>query len=320
MVTYANIDIYFNSIVVNMLYFQNRCLCTLLLFKICSLSLYYYYTGKYMHKTKKLIRVSDLMFLVTGLFVFLFSRCDSFRPGSIVHSIERVGRIITRTKASQSNDEGFLLRKNVELYSSISVNNSLHNTIPSVRELTKPEVLSPAGGWPQLIAACSNGADAVYFGLQEGFNARVRASNFGIDDVERVMIYLHDRGVKGYVVVNILVFDEEMMKLEPLIRRLASAGVDALIMQDIGAVELVRKIAPNLPVHGSTQMSITDSHGADFATHTLGIDRVVVGRELSLKEITSIALKSEAEVEAFVHGALCVSYSGQCFSSEAWGA
>lgn len=258
------------------------------------------------------------MFLVTGLF-FLLSRCGSFRPISIV---ERAGKIITRTQASShSSDETLLLRKNVELYSSISVNNSLHN-MPSVRELgmlTKPEVLSPAGGWPQLIAACSNGADAVYFGLQEGFNARVRASNFGIEDVERVMIYLHDRGVKGYVVVNILVFDEEMMKLEPLIRRLASAGVDALIMQDIGAVELVRKIAPNLPVHGSTQMSITDSHGADFATHTLGIDRVVVGRELSLKEITSIALKSEAEVEAFVHGALCVSYSGQCFSSEAWG-
>ena len=259
------------------------------------------------------------MLLFTGLFVF-FSRCISFRPASLVHSLGRVGRIITE-RASQFSDETFLLRKNVELYSSLSMNNSLLN-IPSIREfggMTKPEVLSPAGGWPQLIAACSNGADAVYFGLQEGFNARVRASNFGIDDIEKVMIYLHDRGVKGYVVVNILVFDEEMMKLEPLIRRLASAGVDALIMQDIGAVDLVRKIAPNLPVHGSTQMSITDSHGADFATQKLGIDRVVVGRELSIKEINAIALKSEAEVEAFVHGALCVSYSGQCFSSEAWG-
>lgn len=185
--------------------------------------------------------------------------------------------------------------------------------------LFKPEVLSPAGGWEQLMAACANGADAVYFGLQEGFNARARANNFAIDEIENVMEYLHDRGVKGYVVVNILVFDEEMEKLEPLILRLAHAGVDALIMQDIGAVKLVRQVAPHLPIHGSTQMSITDAHGADFASRQLGVDRVVVGRELSIKEIHSVASQSDAEVEAFVHGALCVSYSGQCFSSEAWG-
>ena len=105
----------------------------------------------------------------------------------------------------------------------------------------------------------------MYFGLQDGFNARARASNFPIDELPDVMNYLHDRNVKGYLVLNVLVFDEEMKKLSSLIPKIALSGVDALIMQDIGAVALVHKIAPNLPIHGSTQMSITDSKGAIFA-------------------------------------------------------
>lgn len=113
-------------------------------------------------------------------------------------------------------------------------------------------------------------------------------------------------------------FDEEMSTLEVLIRRLAVSGVDALIVQDIGAVKLARTIAPNLPIHGSTQMSLTDGKGVSFALG-LGVDRVVLGRELSLGEIGSIVRDTSADVEVFVHGALCVSYSGQCFSSEAWG-
>lgn len=171
----------------------------------------------------------------------------------------------------------------------------------------KPEVLSPAGGWPQLRAAVANGANACYFGLQEGFNARARASNFAIEELATVMEFLHERGVKGYLVINILVFDEEMEKLEKLVRRVASAGVDALIMQDLGAVEFVRTIAPNLPIHGSTQMTITDANGARF-TKRLGVERVVVGRELSVEEIASVGKGSNVEIEAFVHGALCVSY------------
>lgn len=205
-------------------------------------------------------------------------------------------------------------RKNVDLYQSIATTGVEENR----RMLYKPEILSPAGGWPQARAAVANGADAIYFGLQEGFNARARASNFAIDELPALMEYLHERGVKGYTVVNVLVFDEEMSKLEELIKKLAIAGVDALIMQDIGAAAFARKVAPSLPVHGSTQMTITDSNGALFA-EKLGIDRVVVGRELSLTEIDSVSRKSGVEVEAFVHGALCVSYSGQCFSSEAWG-
>ena len=208
------------------------------------------------------------------------------------------------------------LRKNAELYSAIGGSAA---TPANRRRLFKPEVLAPAGGWPQLKAAIANGADAVYFGLQEGFNARARASNFAIDEVPELMAYLHERGCKGYTVVNVLVFDEEMQRLEDVIKKLAKAGVDALIMQDIGAAKFARTVAPNLPVHGSTQMTITDANGAIFAEKRLGLDRVVVGRELSIAEIDSVSSNSGTEVEAFVHGALCVSYSGQCFSSEAWG-
>jgi collagenase-like PrtC family protease len=218
------------------------------------------------------------------------------------------------------------LRKNVGLYTEFGTEvakprlESIEYFATGSGKLYKPEVLSPAGGWPQLKAAIANGADAVYFGLQEGFNARARASNFNIDELEEVMNYLHDRGAKGYLVINILVFDSEIDRLRELVPRIASAGVDALIMQDLGAAALVHNIAPNLPIHGSTQMSITDGKGVDFTQRLgLGIDRIVVGRELSITEISSIAQSAPVEIEAFVHGALCVSYSGQCFSSEAWG-
>ncbi|KAF5827037.1 peptidase family U32-domain-containing protein [Dunaliella salina] len=183
--------------------------------------------------------------------------------------------------------------------------------------LVKPEILAPAGGWPQVKAACENGADAVYFGTPD-FNARARASNFEASELRELMTYLHARGVKGYVALNILIFDEELEALEQRIREVAAAGVDALIVQDLGAVELIRRVAPGLPIHGSTQMSITSAQGAQFAAG-LGVERIVVGRELSIKDIAKVREQSTAEVEAFVHGALCVSYSGQCFSSEAWG-
>eukprot|EP00775_Hariotina_reticulata_P002854 gene2854-3147_t len=181
----------------------------------------------------------------------------------------------------------------------------------------KPEVLAPAGGWPQLRAAVENGADAVYFGVSE-FNARARAANFAPSELPEVMAYLRQRGVKGYVALNVLIFDEELPRLEHLVRQLATAGVDAVIVQDVGAVALIRRVAPNLPLHGSTQMSITSAEGAEFASG-LGVSRVVLGRELSVAEISKVSAATSAEVEAFCHGALCVSYSGQCYSSEAWG-
>eukprot|EP00854_Cymbomonas_tetramitiformis_P004258 gene4258-5242_t len=185
--------------------------------------------------------------------------------------------------------------------------------------LIKPQVLAPAGGWPQLKAAVHNGADAVYFGLAD-LNARARAANFSSEELPEVMTYLREHGVKGYCTLNVLVFDEELELLESTVRTIADAGVDAVIVQDVGAVKLIQRIAPNLRVHGSTQMSITSAEGVSFAAER-GATRVVLGRELSVKEIAKVSkdVAGHAEIECFVHGALCVSYSGQCFSSEAWG-
>ena len=163
-----------------------------------------------------------------------------------------------------------------------------------------------------------NGADACYFGVSL-FNARARASNFDAEeDLPEVMRYLHAHGVRGYVTLNILIFDTELPAFERQLRLIAAAGVDAVIVQDVGAVAVIRRLAPNLRVHGSTQMSITSAEGARFAER-LGVERVVLGRELSLKEIAQVRRDFGREVEVFVHGALCVSYSGQCLSSEAWG-
>jgi collagenase-like PrtC family protease len=184
----------------------------------------------------------------------------------------------------------------------------------------KPEVLAPAGGWEQAKAAVESGADAVYFGLSD-LNARARAANFDPgEELCELMEYLHSNGVKGYVTINVLVFNNELKTVEARVRQMARAGVDAVIVQDLGVVELIRKVAPNLPIHGSTQMTITSAEGVEFAADQ-GVTRVVVARELSVPEIGKItgAATGIAEVECFVHGALCVSYSGQCFSSEAWG-
>ena len=184
--------------------------------------------------------------------------------------------------------------------------------------LKRPELLAPAGGRAQLEAAVWAGADAVYFGLDTGLNARVRATSFRVDELQATLDYLHERGVRGYLTLNTLVFDEELARAEALVRTAASAGADALIVQDIGLLELARAVAPALPVHGSTQMSVTDAAGVELAAQ-LGCRRVVLGRELSIEDISTIARHSRTEIEVFVHGALCVSYSGQCFSSEAWG-
>lgn len=188
----------------------------------------------------------------------------------------------------------------------------------STRARSKPEVLAPAGGWPQLRAAIESGADCVYLGL-DALNARARASNFTLEELSEVVKYTRSRGRKCYVTMNVLVFDEELKTAERLIRGVAKAGADAVIVQDVGVAKMIRELAPNLPIHGSTQMSVTSAEGARFAKE-LGCKRVVVGRELSVREIAAVkAGCPDVEVEAFVHGALCVSYSGQCFSSEAWG-
>ena len=180
----------------------------------------------------------------------------------------------------------------------------------------KPELMSPAGYWPELQTAIESGADAVYFGLNH-FTARAKVG-FSLDELPEVFQTLHQRSVKGFVTFNTLVFDHELEQAEQAIAAIAAAGADAVIVQDIGVVQLIKAVAPELEIHGSTQMSITSAQGANFAA-SLGCSRVVLGRELSLKDIRKIAAETDVELEAFVHGALCVSYSGQCFSSEAWG-
>ena len=132
------------------------------------------------------------------------------------------------------------------------------------------------------------------------------------------MATLHARGVRGFVTFNTLVFDHELDAAERALVAIAAAGVDAIIVQDVGVARLARSVAPGLAVHGSTQMSVTSAQGVAFAA-AHGARRVVLGRELSLADLGRIAEATDVELEVFVHGALCVSYSGQCFSSEAWG-
>ncbi len=182
--------------------------------------------------------------------------------------------------------------------------------------LRKPEIMSPAGYWPQLRAAVEAGADAVYFGLKH-FSARAKVG-FSLDELPEVMTTLHQRGVRGYVTFNTLVFEHELEAAASTIADLARVGVDALIVQDYGIVRLARQIAPELELHASTQMSITDVAGVKLA-QSFGLQRVTLARELSLDEIRTIYDQTGCDLEIFVHGALCVAYSGQCFSSEAWG-
>ena len=176
--------------------------------------------------------------------------------------------------------------------------------------------MSPAGYWPQLQAAIEAGADAVYFGLKH-FTARAKVG-FGFQELPEVMRTLHQRGVKGYVTFNSLVFDHELHEAARTLAAIAEAGADAIIVQDLGVLKLARQIAPDLQIHGSTQMSVTSADGVRLAQR-LGVCRVTLARELSLDEIRAIRAETACELEIFVHGALCVAYSGQCFSSEAWG-
>jgi putative protease len=181
-----------------------------------------------------------------------------------------------------------------------------------------PELLAPAGDRECIRAAIENGADAVYFGLNVGFNARARAENMGPEDLPQIMADLHERGVKGYVTLNTLIFSDELDAIEPLVRKIAEAGVDAVLVQDIGLVRLIRAITPDLPIHASTQMTMTSAETIR-ELEGLGVERIVLARELSVEEIAAIAKETGVELEAFVHGALCVAYSGQCLTSESLG-
>ena len=184
------------------------------------------------------------------------------------------------------------------------------------RMLQKPELLAPAGDEESLRAAVAAGADAVYFGLRGGFNARARADNFAAEDLPRIFDFLHGKGVQGFVTFNTLVFDRELPVAEQALADLARAGADAIIVQDLGAARLARSVCPELALHASTQMTVSSAEAAEIA-RGLGVTRVVLPRELSIAEIAAFAKHTDLELECFVHGALCVSWSGQCLTSEA---
>ncbi|AKB82538.1 Protease [Methanosarcina barkeri 3] len=177
----------------------------------------------------------------------------------------------------------------------------------------KPELLAPAGGMEAFIAAVENGADAVYLGAR-AFSARGYASNFSEKELEEAIDYAHLRGVKVYVTVNTLLKEDEIENALKLLSWLRNIGTDAIIIQDLGLISLARKYLPDLPLHASTQMTLHNSEGVELAK-TMGIERVVLSRECSLEEIIRIKEKTGTEIEVFIHGALCISYSGQCLLS-----
>ncbi|MEF2248705.1 U32 family peptidase [Paenibacillus sp. IITD108] len=179
------------------------------------------------------------------------------------------------------------------------------------------ELLAPAGDWECMRAAVANGADAIFFGVEK-FNARARANNFRSEELPEIMAFLHTYGVKGFLTFNILVFEDELRDAQKLIDMCIDAGVDAVIVQDLGLVKLIREMSPDFPIHGSTQMTITSPEAVEF-TKPFFMERVVLGRENNLKQIRTIGEQAKLPMEVFVHGALCVSYSGQCLTSEMWG-
>jgi putative protease len=203
----------------------------------------------------------------------------------------------------------------------------------SVTRLARPQLLAPAGNWDCARAAVENGADAIYFGLGE-FNARMRADNFTEADLPPLMRFLHARGVRGYVCFNTLVFADELAQAERALRAVIAAGVDAALVQDVGICRLLRRLSPDFPIHASTQMTITSATGIECARE-LGCHLVVLARECSVKDLARIRSElresrvanvpsppgaaRDFPLEVFVHGALCVAYSGQCLTSEALG-
>ncbi|MEM0896241.1 MAG: U32 family peptidase [Verrucomicrobiota bacterium] len=193
---------------------------------------------------------------------------------------------------------------------------------------TTPELLAPAGNWDCARAAVAAGADAIYFGMP-AFNARLRADNFTESDLAELMDFLHRHGVKGFLTMNTLIFTGELDAAARQLRLAQTAGVDAFIIQDLGLAEMAVQLAPGVEIHASTQMTITSPDGLRFVENLLPLKRAVLARELSVGEIQKFHAgedapkredaKSRTPLEVFVHGALCVAYSGQCLTSESLG-
>lgn len=181
----------------------------------------------------------------------------------------------------------------------------------------RPEILAPVGTWEMCQAAVHNGADAIYIGTPH-FNARGRTRDFSTSEVQQIIQFCHLRGVKVFLACNVLIFEKELAEVERILRELIPLRPDAFIVQDIGLVRLMKRLAPWQEVHASTQMTVSNYEAIEL-TSDLGISRYVLARECSLAEIRKIREHTEKELEVFVHGALCVSYSGQCLTSESHG-
>ena len=179
----------------------------------------------------------------------------------------------------------------------------------------KTELLSPAGNLEKLKIACHFGADAVYFAGKR-FGLRAYAGNFSPEEMKEGLSYLHERGKKGYVTVNVFPYDEDFAEIEDHLRFLSEIGADGVIVSDPGVISLARKVAPNLDLHLSTQANTLNSRAAAFWAD-MGVKRIVVARELSIDRIARIrdALDPAVEIECFAHGAMCISYSGRCLLS-----
>lgn len=179
--------------------------------------------------------------------------------------------------------------------------------------MKKIELLAPAGNLESLLAAVHSGADAVYFGYGE-LNARRNAKNFDEDSLREASRICKERGVKMHMTVNTMVYDREYEQVMRTLEIACRYGIDALIVQDLGVAALVRKAAPEMPMHASTQLTVHNLSGA-LEAKQLGFSRVVLAREMSRSEIAAIASQAQIETEVFVHGALCMCVSGQCYMS-----
>ena len=181
--------------------------------------------------------------------------------------------------------------------------------------MKKPELLAPGGSLEKLKTAIDYGADAVYIG-GEAFSLRVAAENFSLDDMKEGLKYAHDRGKKVYLTANIIAHNRDISKFREFIEEIRPLGFDAVLIADLGLFNMMRTIAPEIPIHVSTQANNTNYMTADM-WHKLGAERVVLGREMSFKEIEEIQknVSPDLELEAFVHGAMCISYSGRCLLS-----
>ena len=176
------------------------------------------------------------------------------------------------------------------------------------------ELLSPAGNLKSAYAAFIGGADAIYIG-GKSFSARASADNFSNEEISEIVFYAHSIGRKVYVTLNTLLFQDEFFDAVEFAKFLYSIDIDGVIIQDLGLADVVHKVFPSLPLHGSTQMTVYNLEGVQVL-ESLGFKRVVLARELSLEEIRYIKEHTNVELEVFIHGAACVCYSGACFLSQ----